>query len=194
MIKKPKHYTLFLYVGLLLIVIAISTSVVSIIEIKGNELLLSNAQTIGLSIEEIWSYEGALQWWQNAYWTMILPTTIILIISGITVIVYPNLLSFTQKTFLKNHSFNMIEKKDALKKDILMIEVNSMLKTITKKETKLKEEKKELVTLREKWQLKINEDIQNKEDNIQKLRIEINDLKYAGKEINKLSNLPQEMK
>ena len=178
----------------MLIVIAISTSVVSIIEIKGNELLLSNAQTIGLSIEEIWGYEGALQWWQNAYWTVILPTTIILIISGITVILYPNLLSFTQKTFLKNHSFNMIEKEDVLKKDKLMIEVNSMLKTITKKETKLKEEKKELATLREKWQLKIDEDIQSKEDNIQKLRIEINDLKYAGKEINKLSNLPQEMK
>jgi len=178
----------------LLIVIAIITSVVSIVEIKGNELLLSNAQTIGLSIEEIWSYEGALQWWQNAYLTVILPATIILIISGITVIFYPNLLSFTQKTFLKNHSFNMIEKEDGLKKDKIMIEVNSMLKTITKKETRLKEEKNELATLREKWQLKIDEDIQSKEDNIQKLRIEINDLKYAGKEINKLSNLHQEMK
>ena len=74
---------LFLYVGLLLIIIAIITSVVSIIEIKGKELLLSNAQTIGLSIEEIWSYEGALQWWQNAYWAVILPITIILIISGL---------------------------------------------------------------------------------------------------------------
>ena len=88
----------------------------------------------------------------------------------------------------------MIEKEDGLKKDKIMIEVNSMLKTITKKETKLKEEKNELATLREKWQLKIDEDIQSKEDNIQKLRIEINDLKYAGKEINKLSNLLQEMK
>ena len=88
----------------------------------------------------------------------------------------------------------MIEKEDLLKKDKIMIEVNSMLKTITKKETKLKEEKNELATLREKWQLKIDEDIQSKEDNIQKLRIEINDLKYIGEEINKLPNLPQEMK
>jgi len=75
-----------------------------------------------------------------------------------------------------------------------MIEINSILKTMTKKETKLKEEKKRLVTLREKWQFKIEEDIQSKENNIQKLRIEINDLKYIGEEINKLPNLPQEMK
>jgi hypothetical protein len=175
----------------LLIVFAIITSIVSIIEIKGKELLLLNAQTIELSIEEIWSYEGALEWWQNTYWTVILPTTIILIISGITIMIYPNILSFAEKILLKESSLNMVEKKDVLKKEELIMEINSVLKTITKKETKLKKEKKELESLKEKWHQKIDKDIQSKEDTIQKLRIEINDLKYVGKEINKLSNLRQ---
>ena len=99
----------------MLVVLATSTSIVAIIEIMGNELMLSNAQTIGLSIEEIWSITGALQWWQNAYWTVIFPTTIILIISGITVMIYPKLHSFAQKTELRNYSLNLVEKKEVLK-------------------------------------------------------------------------------
>ena len=65
--KQKNHYTL--WIGLSLILTAVCIWICSIIEIISNEFML----TQDLPIKEVWRYEGALQWWKNAYWTIILP-------------------------------------------------------------------------------------------------------------------------
>lgn len=57
--SEPKNIDLTKYVGILLLATALIILVISIIELKGNEIMLA---TQTLSIEEVWSFEGALQW------------------------------------------------------------------------------------------------------------------------------------
>ena len=90
--QKYYNYKILRYFGVFLLTFSIIIWTLSIIEIIGNEIMLSNAQTYGLTIEEIWRYEGANQWWKNSYGTVILPATLILALSGITVILSPRLL------------------------------------------------------------------------------------------------------
>ena len=80
--KKHKKSNLTVWVGLLLIIAALTIWLFSFIELKSNEIML----TTQLSIEEVWLYEGALQWWENAYVTVVLPTIGILTIFGIGLI------------------------------------------------------------------------------------------------------------
>jgi len=97
--KNQKKLNLAVLMGLVLIIAALSIWFVSIIEIKGKEIILA---TQDLRLEEVWRYEGALQWWKNAYVTTIFPATAILTISGIVTMLSPQLLSrFTKKNGLK---------------------------------------------------------------------------------------------
>ena len=103
-IKNHKKLNLTVWVGLLLIIAALSIWLYSIIELKGNEIMLT---TQNLSIEEVWRYEGALQWWKNAYTTAIIPATAILTISGIATILSQQLRGFSQKDALSKLEENI---------------------------------------------------------------------------------------
>ena len=61
----------------------------------------------------------------------------------------------------------------------------AVLQKLASEEAKLKEEKKNLDSLREKLLSKIQEEIDNKRNNIQKLKSEIKDLKFSCEELTK---------
>ena len=191
--KKKINFNLFRYFGILLIILAIIIWSFSLIELFGTEIMILNAETLGLTTEKISSYELRLQWWNNTYGSIILPATIILLISGITVILFPKLSSSIQPLLPDDFPINTSEKKLIEKENVLLNEANLIMKTLTMKEITLKENEKKLALLREKWQERIEKDIQKKEKNIQKLRIEINELKYIHGELNKQQHLAQKI-
>jgi hypothetical protein len=81
-------------IGLLLVIVAMGIWIIAIIELVSNEVML----TQNLSIEEVWLYEGALQWWKNFYTTAIIPVTAVLSLSGIALLLGQHLPSwFAQK-------------------------------------------------------------------------------------------------
>jgi hypothetical protein len=76
--------------GLLLVAIGVSVWVIAIVELTSNEVMLNQ----DLSIEDVWRYEGALQWWENAYLTTIIPAIGLLVVSGIILMLGPRLLNY----------------------------------------------------------------------------------------------------
>lgn len=109
----PKNINHTKWTGVLLLAAALIILVLSLIEIKSNEIMLA---TQNLSIEEVWLYEGALQWWQNIFTTTILPTTQILTTTGIATILTSQLLKFAQKDhqIKKNPTNNPLKKRTKL--------------------------------------------------------------------------------
>jgi hypothetical protein len=90
-------------IGLLLVIVAVSIWLCSVIELKSNEVMLAQ----NLSIEEVWRYEGALQWWKSVYATAIIPVTAVLALSGIVLLLSQQLpIRFAQKD-----SLNRFEEK-----------------------------------------------------------------------------------
>ena len=61
----------------------------------------------------------------------------------------------------------------------------AVLKKLASEEARLMEEKKNLDSLREKLMSKIQEEIDNKRNNIRKLKSEIKDLKFSCEELTK---------
>lgn len=104
-IRNHKKLNLSVWIGLLLIIAALSIWFYSIIELKSNEIMLT---TQNLSIEKVWLYEGALQWWKNVYVTAIIPGTAVLTLSGIASILSQQLFSrFAQKDALNKFEENI---------------------------------------------------------------------------------------
>jgi hypothetical protein len=98
-IKNHKNFNLSVWIGLALMLAALTVWLLSIIELTSNEIML----TQNLSIEEVWRYEGALNWWKATYNTAIIPTTAILALSGMLSITGQSLFSrLIQKNSLKN--------------------------------------------------------------------------------------------
>jgi chromosome segregation ATPase len=64
-------------------------------------------------------------------------------------------------------------------------EPTETLQKLTSSEADLIEEKKKLASLKEKLRLKIQEEIESKKKNIEKLRAEIVDLKFSCEELTK---------
>ena len=168
--EKKNHYTL--WIGLSLIIAAICIWICSIIEIMSNEFML----TQNLPIKEIWRIEGALQWWKNAYWTTILPMWGILTLSGTAIISNQQLIRFTQTLASKTIGPTFFEKEAISSKDNNREKPLLVFQNSIKKEDNLKKAEKKLAPLREKFQLKVEKNIEKKENNIQKMRLEINDL------------------
>jgi len=110
-IKKNNTLNFTNIIGLLLIVSALSIWTYSIIELKGNELVIANQNT---PIEQVWRAQGALQWWENFYSTTVIPATTILILSGIATMLSPQL----HTSFNQQSGFNQFKEKleEALKK------------------------------------------------------------------------------
>jgi hypothetical protein len=183
--EKIGKINLTLWIGISLIVAAFTIWLCSIIEIKSNEIMLS---TQNLTVEEFWLYDGALQWWKNAYWTVIFPMWGILTLSGITIMISPQLPRFAQKLTARTHRLNVVGKEAVSMRDNIKEEPTAVLQNLLREEATLKEVEKKFVDLREKLQIKVEEDIENKEKNIEKLKVEINDLKFICQELSKLPN------
>jgi hypothetical protein len=77
------------------------------------------------------------------------------------------------------------EKSVALKQDAVEEEPTIVLQNLIRAEGTLLEEKKKLVTLRDKLNLKVKKEIKSKKSNIQKLRAEISDLKFDCDKLSK---------
>jgi hypothetical protein len=114
--QKFEHYKIFHFLGLFLLALAIIVWAVSLLELVRNEIMLSNAQPFRLSVEEIWMYNGALQWWKSIYASVIIPITLILALAGITTVFYSQLLS-GEGILLRIYPFDFLEKKELPKMD-----------------------------------------------------------------------------
>lgn len=77
-----------------MIALAVIVWTFSFLEIFGNELLVSSEHSSRLSMQEYWSYVGALQWWRSIYGSVIVPIVTVLIVSGVVVLQFPRLFSF----------------------------------------------------------------------------------------------------
>jgi len=183
--EKSEKIKLTLWIGILLIIAAFTIWLYSIIEIKSNEITLSTQK---LSVEEFWRYDGALQWWKNAYWTVIFPMWGILTLSGITIMISPQFPRFAQNFVARTHGLNVFGKEVVSMRDNIKEEPTAVLQNLLREEVTLKKVEKKFVDLREKLQIKVEEDIENKEKNIEKLKVEINDLKFICEELSKLPN------
>jgi hypothetical protein len=82
-------------------------------------------------------------------------------------------------------SVEVSDKKDITKKDDIQEEPMQVLQKLMTEEATLIEEKKNLASLREKLLSKIQEEIDYKKNNIQKLKSEIKDLKFSCEELTK---------
>ena len=79
----------------------------------------------------------------------------------------------------------VVEEKAVLRQESIEEEPFLVLENLTRAEVTLMEEKKKLVTTKEKLKLEVQKEIEGKKSNIQKLRAEIADLKFDCDELSK---------
>ena len=79
----------------------------------------------------------------------------------------------------------VVEEKSVLRQESIEEEPFLVLENLTRVEVTLIEEKKKLVTTKEKLKLEVQKEIEGKKSNIQKLRAEIADLKFDCDELSK---------
>ena len=87
--------------------------------------------------------------------------------------------------FKRGKAAVVLEEEAVSRQDDFEEEPFAVLHKLASEEAKLKEEKKNLDSLREKLLSKIQEEIDNKRNNIQKLKSEIKDLKFSCEELTK---------
>ena len=80
---------------------------------------------------------------------------------------------------LNEEEANLIEEKQ----NLTSLRENLLLKELSSEETKLIEERQNLASLKEKLQLKIHGKIEQKKNKLQKLRDEINELKFSCEQL-----------
>jgi hypothetical protein len=91
--------------GVVLLVLGVSLLGYSISAIQEREQMLNSAD---LTLEDMWHYEGSLQWWRNAYITVFLPlTAVFLALGGICLISQPLVTRIHRKSVLDNFSENV---------------------------------------------------------------------------------------
>jgi len=77
-----------IWIGILLLIVGSSIWLYSNWEIMVNEKILASSS---LTIQEVWRYEGALQYWKTAYSIIITPTTVIFVTTGLITMISPKL-------------------------------------------------------------------------------------------------------
>jgi seryl-tRNA synthetase len=87
--------------------------------------------------------------------------------------------------FKREKAAAVLEEEAVSRQDNAEEEPFAVLQKLANEEAKLMEEKKNLDSLREKLMSKIQEEIDNKKNNIQKLKSEIKDLKFSCEELTK---------
>jgi hypothetical protein len=85
----------------------------------------------------------------------------------------------------RKQSMTILQKETVSKQDNAEEGKTTLLLKLANEEANLMEEKKNLVSLKEKLQLKLQEEIEIKKKNIQKLRTEITDLKVSCERLSK---------
>jgi hypothetical protein len=85
----------------------------------------------------------------------------------------------------KGQTVATLQKEASTKHDNAKEEKITVLQKLVSEETNLMEEKKNLVLLKEKLQLKLEEEIEIKKENIQKLKGEIANLKVTCESLSK---------
>ena len=102
---KSNRFRLAAVTGVVLLVVGVSLLGYSISAIQEREHMLNSAD---LTLEEMWHYEGSLQWWRNAYITLFLPlTAVFLALGGICLISQPLVTRIHRKSVLDNFSENV---------------------------------------------------------------------------------------
>ena len=87
--------------------------------------------------------------------------------------------------FKRGKAAVVLEEEAVPKQDNFEEEPFAVLQKLASEESKLMEEKKNLDSLKQKLQSKIQDEIDNKRKNIQKLKSEIKDLKFSCEELTK---------
>ncbi|MCW4014931.1 MAG: hypothetical protein NWF06_01030 [Candidatus Bathyarchaeota archaeon] len=107
---KANKFRLVAIIGVILLITGISLLGYSISAIQEREQMLANTE---LSLEELWHYEGSLNWWKNAYDTLFLPLTAVFIsLGGIIMVSQPIFIMVRRKNILKTFSENVRRASD----------------------------------------------------------------------------------
>lgn len=96
-LKKINQFRLTVLTAILLLIAGFSIWLYTTSVIHGYTQILDSSK---LTIEEIWSYEGALKWWKSIYTTTILPLTAIMITVGIITLLGPPLWTRIQQRYV----------------------------------------------------------------------------------------------
>jgi hypothetical protein len=95
-LKKINRFRLMALTAILLLITGFSTLLYTTTAIQGYTQMLNSSQ---LTAEEMWSYEGSLQWWQSTYTTTILPLTAVMITAGFVTLLGPTTLTKIQQRY-----------------------------------------------------------------------------------------------
>ena len=180
LIKNDKKTNLVVIVGLSLIALASTFWFFTIITIRNQEIMLAT-QDLGVRMS---LYEEALHRLKNVYVTTIIPVTGILTLLGVAAVLSPLLRRLAQH-FVTKSGLTIVEEKAVSPWYNVEEEPAVVLQELINEEANLMEEKKSLISLREKLLSKIQEEIDNKKNNIQTLTAEIKDLKFSCEELSK---------
>ena len=96
-LKKIKRFRLTVLTAILLLIAGFSIWLYTTSVIEGYTQILDSSK---LTTEEIWSYEGTLQWWRSTYTTTIFPLTAIMITVGIISLLGPTLWTKIQQRYV----------------------------------------------------------------------------------------------
>ena len=104
-IKKLNNFKLKVLAATLLIIAGFSAWLYATSVIQGYSQLLDSST---LTQEEIWSYEGSLQWWQNTY-TIVFPVTAVMMAAGVVGLVGPVFWARMQRRYALRTFTNELE-------------------------------------------------------------------------------------
>ena len=79
----------------------------------------------------------------------------------------------------------VVKEEPVLMQDYVEEDANLVLQKLSSEEANLMEERQNLASLKEKLQLKVQEKIELKKNNVQKIRDEIKELKFSCEELTK---------
>ncbi|MCJ7614347.1 hypothetical protein MUO71_06270 [Candidatus Bathyarchaeota archaeon] len=104
-LKKINRSRLTVLTAILLLTAGCSIWLYTNSVIQGHTQLLNSSN---LTPEEVWNYEGALQWWTNTYATTIMPLTAVMITAGFVTLVGPMVWTRIQRRYaLKTFTDNL---------------------------------------------------------------------------------------
>jgi len=105
-LKKINRSRLTILTATLLLIAGLSIWLYATSAIQGHTQLLNSPN---LTQEEIWSYEGSLQWWRTTYATTILPLTAIMITAGLGTLLGPILWTRIQQRYVIKNFTDSLE-------------------------------------------------------------------------------------
>lgn len=99
--SKRSDFNFVQYFGVFLLFLAFFVWFVPFVEIKSNEIMLSDAINPNFEAWQISVYSGSLNWWKNLYVNTIIPVVGILITSGLVTISLPFIFHFENLALFK---------------------------------------------------------------------------------------------